>query len=478
MQAYQLRDRKKTRFSPKQKRSSTKIPGDLDSTATDTTTKVNKPPPIDLSEGAKMSETAEPEIKTTDEMIKDLWLDMKAVKQEVKGVNASLNSVKDDIQSNYEDLIEKIENHRKAGEDLEARVDLAHDRIATLENCFMDLYHENQMLKNKQKACNIIIRGVPEQDKEKMHETMGELFGAIGGNANYLLTDGAARVGKYTKHQSKQLPVGAAGGTTAGRQNEPRPIRVFCKSLLLKGEIFRGVDKIKAVPKFANIRLANDLNDDELMAYKEIQLIHTAAQKIPNVASKMKGNRIEIDGKTYDRKNFHELPHGITLENASTILTNDGLAFASHCSPYSNLYPVKIEDDEFSYNCAEQYIMYNRAKSGGDEVVAAKILSEENPYTIMNLGKSVKNNQEWKKMEKTVVKKAVYMKFSQNKKLHEKIMKVKADRFYECTLHPVHGAGFTLKTAEKDTAAVKPTHQNYMGLVLHDYKAEALAQNT
>ena len=77
-------------------------------------------------------------------------------------------------------------------------------------------------------------------------------------------------------------------------------------------------------------------------------------------------------------------------------------------------------------------------------------------------------------MEKKVVKKAVYLKFSQNQNLHQKIIASKADRFYECTMHPIYGAGFTLATAETSTAAVKPTHQNYMGAVLYEYKSEAL----
>ena len=202
------------------------------------------------------------------------------------------------------------------------------------------------------------------------------------------------------------------------------------------------------------------------MAYKEIQLLHMAAQKLTNVKSKMKGNRIEIDGKIYDCKNFHELPHGLNLEDASSIITKDGMAFASHCSPYSNLYPAKIDENRFGYNCAEHYIMHNRTKSGNDEVVAVKILSEVSPYTIINLGKSVKPSPEWKKTEKSVLKKAVNMKFSQNRGLHEKIMKVIANRFYECTLHPVFGAGFTLKEVGQGTVTVKPTHQNCMGALL------------
>ena len=474
MQSYQLRDRKKPKFSPKTRRHWTFKPTDAEpTTAIATGTKVNKQLCVDIEASADMDPKEAD--KSTDQLIKEMWLDMKSMKNDVKSVNDNIDSVKEEIKSNYDELIVKLDDFKRNTEELEGKVDLAHERIATLESCYMDLYHENRALKNKQKACNIIIRGVPESPKERMYETMGDLFGAIGGDANYLLTDGAARIGAQNKQSTQGMKT---RGATAGNKTEPRPIRVFCKSLLLKGEIFRGLDRIKAVPKFANVRLSNDLNDDEMMEYKEVQLLHTAASKMPNVTSKMKGKKIEVDGKTYERKNFQDLPHGLSLEKASTILTKEGLAFASHCSPYSNLYPVEIEYEGLSYNCSEQFIMYNKAQVGNDEVVAAKILSETNPYTIMYLGKSIKGCPKWKDMEKKIVKKAVYLKFSQNKGLHKKIKEVKANRFYECTMHPLYGAGFTLATAEQDTAAVKPTHQNYMGAVLFEYKSEALAEDS
>ena len=158
---------------------------------------------------------------------------------------------------------------RKIADELQVKVDLAHDRIATLESCYMNLYHENQELKNKQKACNIIIRGVREKLREKMYETMGDLFATIGGNANYLMTDGAVRMEKLNRSQSKQ------GAKVRDATDKPRPIQVFCKSLLPKGEIFRSLEKIKANPNFANVRLSSGLNGDEMMQYKEV--LHTAA---------------------------------------------------------------------------------------------------------------------------------------------------------------------------------------------------------
>ena len=99
----------------------------------------------------------------------------------------------------------------------------------------------------------------------------------------------------------------------------------------------------------------------------------------------MKGSGVEKDGKTYQRQDFDKLPHNITLEQTSTILTKDGVSFASHCSPLSNLYKCQIKEGDIEYNSAEQRIVYKLAKLSDDKVIAAKVLLEDNPYKIKNI---------------------------------------------------------------------------------------------
>lgn len=60
-------------------------------------------------------------------------------------------------------------------------------------------------------------------------------------------------------------------------------------------------------------------------------------------------------------------------------------------SPFSQWHPAKFEVDGVSYNCAEQYMMHQKALLFGDEAVAAKILKSDDPKEHKALGRQVSN---------------------------------------------------------------------------------------
>ena len=94
-----------------------------------------------------------------------------------------------------------------------------------------------------------------------------------------------------------------------------------------KGEIFRAILTIKASEKFKNVSLANDANKEEMILRKEVQMLFNEAISKPNVQAKMKGTKLEIYGKTYNKANFDNLPHGLSLESAVTVITESEVAF-------------------------------------------------------------------------------------------------------------------------------------------------------
>ena len=95
------------------------------------------------------------------------------------------------------------------------------------------------------------------------------------------------------------------------------------------------LNKIKG---YETVFFANDMDSEELMTYRELKQIHCAASALEGVESKMKGNMIIIDQKVYKKHDLPNLPHGLTLENVSTVTTPDGVAFSEH----NNLYLYKL----------------------------------------------------------------------------------------------------------------------------------------
>ena len=94
-----------------------------------------------------------------------------------------------------------------------------------------------------------------------------------------------------------------------------------------------------------------------MMKMREVQQLHAMAKGIPNVTATIKGFNLVLDGRVYERKEFDNLPHGISRERASTVETPDGMAFQGHCSPFSNLYPLEITDKQGRKTSNNEYTL-------------------------------------------------------------------------------------------------------------------------
>jgi ribA/ribD-fused uncharacterized protein len=77
------------------------------------------------------------------------------------------------------------------------------------------------------------------------------------------------------------------------------------------------------------------------------------------------------------------------------------------------------------YKCAEQYMMYWKAKLFDDEKIAKKILDTTDPKEIKLLGRKIKNFDEstWVANREDIVYDGNYYKFTQDKKLKKKLLK-------------------------------------------------------
>lgn len=77
------------------------------------------------------------------------------------------------------------------------------------------------------------------------------------------------------------------------------------------------------------------------------------------------------------------------------------------------------------YTTAEQYMMAEKARLFNDEEVLDKILSEDDPRKLKALGRQVKNydNLIWIENRYNIVRKGNFLKFSQNERLRDELLK-------------------------------------------------------
>lgn len=103
-------------------------------------------------------------------------------------------------------------------------------------------------------------------------------------------------------------------------------------------------------------------------------------------------------------------------------ITKDYVFFWS--GVFSQWYPCKFIIDGIEYNCAEQYMMAEKARIFQDYEIEKKILQEKFPKEQKNLGRQVKkfDVEIWVDKCELVVYNGNMAKFSQNQDLLEKLM--------------------------------------------------------
>ena len=94
-----------------------------------------------------------------------------------------------------------------------------------------------------------------------------------------------------------------------------------------------------------------------------------------------------------------------------------------HQSWPSQWHKASMIIDDTNYNCCEQYMMAMKAKLFNDQDTLRKIMAATEPKDHKRLGRQVKNFKSdlWNQYKAQIVYDANYAKFSQNKKLKQKL---------------------------------------------------------
>jgi hypothetical protein len=88
------------------------------------------------------------------------------------------------------------------------------------------------------------------------------------------------------------------------------------------------------------------------------------------------------------------------------------------------------------FNCAEQYMMYQKAMFFGDTKIYQEILNTSSPAHQKDLGRKVRcfDFFEWKKVARDIVYDGNYLKFTQHENLKEKLISTVGYTLVEASL--------------------------------------------
>ena len=133
-------------------------------------------------------------------------------------------------------------------------------------------------------------------------------------------------------------------------------------------------------------------------------------------------------------------------------------------------FTLEIDEQEISFNCGEQYMMYCKANLFNDYESAIKILKESNPRAQKQLGRKVKNfnSKLWDESKYMIMYIGLKAKFEQNLKIKEQLLKEDCDLFVEASPYDrIWGIGYNEEDALDN---IDTWGENLLGRIITDVR--------
>lgn len=140
---------------------------------------------------------------------------------------------------------------------------------------------------------------------------------------------------------------------------------------------------------------------------------------------------------------------------------------------FSQWYPCDFVVDGVCYNCAEQYMMAEKARLFDDDVTREKILYASDPERIKKLGREVRNfdAQRWDSISEKVVLKGNLHKFGQNQILLDILLYTKGKTLVEASPYDkIWGIGMTADEADSFGYPHVWKGKNKLGFILMEVR--------
>ena len=394
--------------------------------------------------------------KSNEDMIEkfeqlDMTIKSNATKVDTHIANTEQYQSDNDVKVNG--LLSQAETTRD--ELSEARIERKQMRVDTLrlEYKLEKMQFRVRQIDEGRKRKNIIIEGVPEKADESARKVCIQLMQDIGalGPGEKVTMDSAYRIGKLNP-----------------RAKSARNILIRFREMESKIKIFQNVGQMRHVQRWKEVYVGDDLTPEQQEERKDMRALVGVAKRLGKPA-KMKGNKVELDGRGYVHREISSLPKEINCEAAKLVEFEHGVAFQSHHAFLSNMYPCNIVYDEVTWSSCEQLFWFRVANYNEDYNMANRILACDDPYEAKRLSHMInitKDNNAEKSVE--IMKDCIELKF-EDPELLTRLCNTKGT-IYECTFEKGWGCGVSISNVDQIVPA--NIKGNKMGKLLVELREE------
>ena len=289
---------------------------------------------------------------------------MSAVEERLDKLTSKLNQVCDNMAAGAEEV-----------EAFRFQVNCTEDKVVHFSNKVDQLQERISALEAEKRRCNLFIEGLPEVANVRPIDTVLDLFADMSVNIGPADVESAARLG------------------TSRVKGKPCPVLVKLKHSTFKKDIYSNVKRLVDLPKWSNTYINDDLTPEQRSEKHDARSIALFARTL-NVDCKQRGGAVIIDGRRYPAKEFHNLPHNLSLENAKVVDFQHGCAFQGHHAYLSSMYPVPIKYNGKPYHHAKGLYQSLCAIQHEERELAERIRLEVDPYEAKRMVKLLKTSKE------------------------------------------------------------------------------------
>ena len=204
---------------------------------------------------------------------------------------------------------------------------------------------------------------------------------------------------------------------------------------------------------------------------KDLRCVY-AAGKSQGIDIKLRGNSLVIDGVKLTYKDIDNLPYGLSMESVKILKVDDGYAFQSHHSYFSNMFVVDIVYEGQTYQTAEHLYSAEFARHHDRLDLVQGIIDARDGYEAKRKIRNVKTNDSWDIAKFKIMRKIIALKFDQNDGIRDKLLGT-TGFLYEATKDLDFACGLTLSEA-KNISQKGITGKNMLGVILCEYRDERL----
>lgn len=309
---------------------------------------------------------------------------------------------------------------------------------------------------NERRSANMVVNGLRESTEEvPMNVALSFVQKLIPDFSKDLIMD-SYRLGKSSKDGEVNRAL-----FIKFRDSNVKMQVMKKKSALYKNKLL----------KMGSVYCNDDLTEDSRARRQEMREIARYANTIGFNDVKVVGNRLMVNGLSYQEDELHLLPTKLLLANVRTRKVRNGVGFHSKESYLSNFYATEVIINGKTFISAEQAYQYSKAVICGRDDIANAIMQCSDPKKIKHHGDRADVKKEWEDQKVNVMKCVVMGKFLQNGFIREKLLNTGSMPLFECTSNTFWGTGWRIESPQWANAAVNFPGNNQLGTILEEVRS-------